>query len=143
MDERPFTKKDLHSIYKDVYDIGPQWYNFGLALGLLADELDGIKSLHRDNPSECLREMLRLWLSKTSIKSTRKTLVDALCERTVRAEDLADELKMKYASHSKPMNHNHTHMQVDLDLIIFNKLLLEEFYSGLYCHGHCVIICVY
>ena len=115
MEERPFTKKDLHSIYKDVYDIGPQWYNLGLALGLLADELDNIKALHRDNPSECLREMLRLWLSKTSIKSTRQTLIDALRERTVRAEDLADELKVKYVSHAKSLNHNQ--MRVDHELL--------------------------
>lgn len=100
MESRPLTKKDLHSIYKDVFDIGPQWYNLGLALGLLADELDSIKMLHRGSPSECLREMLKLWLTKSSIRSTRGTLVEALCEKTLNAEDLADELKKKYISYA-------------------------------------------
>ena len=73
-----------------------RWYNLGLAIGLLPDELDTIKLASRDQPDVCLREMLLLWLSKTSPRPTRKVLIEALHQKTVGLEHLAGILEMKY-----------------------------------------------
>ena len=94
--EEQLSGKDLHAIYSDVFDAAKKWYNLGLALGLLPDELDKIRSAHRDEPDVCLREMLKICLSKSTPKPTRKALICALHQRTVDYQQLAHELEMKY-----------------------------------------------
>ena len=97
--EELLTKKNLQEIFSDIFDTAPKWYNLGLALGLVSDELNKIKIAHRDNPDECLREMLTLWLSKRrSPKPTREALISALRERTVGEDAFADELEQNYDS---------------------------------------------
>ena len=98
MEEELLSKKNLQEIFSDIFDTAPKWYNLGLALGLVSDELDKIKVLHRENPNECLREMLKVWLSRHSPRSTRKALVSALREKTVGEDAFADELEQNYDS---------------------------------------------
>ena len=75
-------------------DAAARWYNLGLALGLLPDELDEIKSANRDQSDVCLREMLKTWLSKASPRPTRKALIEALRQKTVCLVQQANSLEM-------------------------------------------------
>ena len=94
--EEQLSAKDLSTMYSDVFDAAMKWYNLGLALGLLSDELDKISSAHCDEPDVCLREVLKLWLSKSFLHPTRKALICTLRQRAIGFQQLADELEMKY-----------------------------------------------
>ena len=96
--EEQLGAKDLNTIYNDLFDAAGRWYNLGLGLGLLPDELDKIKSASRDQPDVCLREMMKTWLSKASPRPTRKVLIEALRQKTVGLAQLADSLEIKYKS---------------------------------------------
>ena len=91
-------KQDLCWIYEDVLSAASKWNNLGLALGLNSDELDTIKAAQPDSPTECLKEVLKLWLSKSSQSPTLKTLISALRKSTVGYEELASTLEEKYRS---------------------------------------------
>ena len=104
--EEHLSGRDLHSIYSDVFDTARKWYNLGLALGLLPDELDKISSAHRDEPDACLREMLKLWLSKLFPRPTRKALIGALRQRTVGYQQLACDLEMNYQPVNQIRHHD-------------------------------------
>lgn len=95
--EKQFVEKDLHTMYSDLLNVATKWYDLGLALGLLSSELDEIRQ-GSFTSGECLREMLKRWLLKSSLKSTPKALIDALRERTIDFIQLADELEIKYGS---------------------------------------------
>ena len=91
-------EQDLYWIYESVFSVASKWYNLGLALELDPNELDRIKTKQQDSPTECLREMLRHWLSKCFQSPTREKLIAALCKRTVGYEELANDLEEKYRS---------------------------------------------
>lgn len=91
--EVPLTKKDLQMVHSDVFNAAVKWYDLGLALGLVSDELDKIQY---DDVDNCLRDMLKRWLSKCLLKPTRRALINALQERTVGEEALAEDLVKKY-----------------------------------------------
>ena len=83
------SKDDLAELLSQLYHVCVKWYNLGLALGLHSDRLDAIKLQYSDRPDDCLREMLKLWLSSTPQK---EDLVEALKVPPVGYESLADEL---------------------------------------------------
>lgn len=56
------TTNNLRVVRNAVYDVAAKWYDLGLELGIAPGDLDAIRSAHSD-PQECLREMLRKWLS--------------------------------------------------------------------------------
>ena len=49
--EEQLEGKHLQAIYSDFFDLAGKWYDFGLALGLLYDDLDKIRHAHRDEPN--------------------------------------------------------------------------------------------
>ena len=57
------TKDDLKIVRNAVYDAAAKWYDLGIELGIPADKLDAIKKKENDDPSACLRELLKDWLS--------------------------------------------------------------------------------
>ena len=122
------AKIDLQEIFSDIFNKAPKWFNLGLALGLVSDELNKIKVAHRDNPDECLREMLTLWLSKRSPKPTREALICALRERTVGEDAFADELQQKYNSPSRSvtqLSHHNLSPIVVADTVVVEKQSCE------------------
>ena len=85
------TKKDLRTVRNAVYDVAAKWYDLGLELGIPADYLDTIKTSHSD-PQDCLREMLRRWLSGVDPEPSWKVLSDALRNQAVGFQYLADRI---------------------------------------------------
>ena len=51
---------------------------FGLELGIIADDLDPIKSLYRGDTTESLLEVLKIFLRKAKPKPTWQLLANAL-----------------------------------------------------------------
>ena len=87
--------RDLSEIYIKCWEARNKWFNIGLTLSLTKDDLDAIKRTHRDNVEQCFIEMLDLWL-KTSSSPTLAKLIQALKQRTVGLQHLAEKLERKF-----------------------------------------------
>ena len=74
-----------------------KWYDLGLELGLTADYLDTIKKAN-DDPQDCLRELLRHWLSGVDPQPSWKALVAALRSPAVNYPALANDIGQKRCS---------------------------------------------
>ncbi len=84
------TTKDLRTVRNAVYDAASKWYDLGLELGISPNWLDTIKKTYNDNPQDCLRQMLKLWLSNG--EPTWEVLSDALCNQAVGFADIAEKI---------------------------------------------------
>ncbi len=85
---------DLLTVYDGVIRASPDWYNFGLALGLHNEDLRAIKmQLHEGHATHYLREMLALRLRLGSL--TWMDVIIALISPTVERYDVAEELQEK------------------------------------------------
>ena len=76
-------------LLEKLYSVRAKWYNLGLGLGISCDDLDAIKKDCKEDTGDCLREVLKIWLSKNPLKSD---LIEALESKTVRGNRLAVEL---------------------------------------------------
>lgn len=74
---------DLSQVYGEVEEARSQWYHIGLELRVSANDLDAIKSRNRDDPKDCLTEMLKVFLKRTDPKPTWAQLADAVGSKTV------------------------------------------------------------
>ena len=82
-------KNDLGDLLSKLYPVRAKWYNLGLALHIHPDDLDAIRSQISSSHDDCLREMLKLWLSTNREKGD---LIKALKESSVGHHQLANEL---------------------------------------------------
>ena len=85
------TTNNLRGVRNAVYDVAAKWYDLGLELGIPSDYLDAIKSAHSD-PQDCLREMLRKWLSGVDPEPSWKVLSGALRNEAVGFAHLAEKI---------------------------------------------------
>ena len=53
---------DLQDVRLAVADLAGKWKDLGISLGIRTSKLD---TLNFSSPSECLREMLALWLKQS------------------------------------------------------------------------------
>lgn len=88
-----FVTADLGELQNELHGISSKWYDLGVQLHIDSGELDNIK---RDNPVECLREMLKIWLKKVDPDPTWNALIDALKSRVINEQKLANQLERKY-----------------------------------------------
>ena len=59
---------DLQEVRSAVADLAGKWKDLGISLGIRFSDLDAI---HFPSPSECLREMLAMWLrQKYNVRTT-------------------------------------------------------------------------
>ena len=84
---------DLVTVKKFLFNVKEKWYNIGLHLKVTPSELDQIQARHKADLDYdvCLREMLQIWLNHYPIKPTWGQLEDALREKDVGEDELADE----------------------------------------------------
>lgn len=75
-----------------MYTVRPNWHNFGLALEVDPIELKSIETKYRQDPSDCLREMLYSRL-KLQHKLTWRDIINALRKQDVGENKLADQLE--------------------------------------------------
>ena len=87
------SDEDLGDIYECVYDARTKWYDFGLALRIRSDILDGIKRQYSQD-EECLREVLKEWLRHAPAKKRSWSAISsALRKKTVGMNKVAAKLE--------------------------------------------------
>ena len=105
---RKLTARDLRKVRNEVFSAAARWYDIGLELGVTADDLDTIKKAN-DDPKECLREMLRQWLSNVKPVPSWKALIAALRVPAVNCSALANEIELRYCIRgASAENHHHS-----------------------------------
>ena len=62
--ESLLTSGHLPDLQDDLFPVRDKWYDIGLRIGLTCGDLDVIKAQYRDDFKDCLREMLKLRLSR-------------------------------------------------------------------------------
>ena len=69
----PTGEDDLQYVRSAVADLVGKWKDIGICLGIRLSDLNAIFSANPQSPSDCLREMLALWLRQGY--NVRSTLV--------------------------------------------------------------------
>ena len=100
-----------------------KWYNIGMMLRLKFDRLDAIKEQY-SNPSDCLRETLKIWLKIYPSHPTWSNIVDALRSSTVDEIKLASELEQKYCS-TQDTNIAATHYPVPVTGVAASQIHIQ------------------
>ena len=88
---------DLPVIMEELNTACVKWYDIGMMLRVKLNRLDAIKEQY-SNPSDCLRETLKMWLKIYPPHPLWSNIVDALRSDTVGETKLAADLKQKYCS---------------------------------------------
>ena len=86
---------DLLIVLKTLREIRAKWHNFGLELRISPDDLEAIK-IRSNDPEECFKEMLSIWLKRENPKPTWSTLVNALRSPMVGYEQLAETVRLEH-----------------------------------------------
>ncbi len=87
---------DLRAVLTELLPASADWYTIGLALNMDPGTLDGIEGPYK-RPRDCLREMLKEWLS-TSPDPSWEGLIAALRDPVVGKHTLARQLETKYCT---------------------------------------------
>ena len=87
--------RDLSKVRNEVLSAAAKWYDIGLELGMSVDYLDTVKK-ENDDQKDCLREMLRQWLSGVDPEPSWESLVAALRIPVVNYPALASEIELKF-----------------------------------------------
>lgn len=72
-----------------LYGVRLKWYDIGLELEIEEEELDVIKHKENNDPSKCLREMIKVWLKSVDKPPTWEALAEALKAKAVNEVALA------------------------------------------------------
>ncbi len=91
---KPLGLDDLCVLQDELYITQNRWYNLGLQLGLMPDELDTIEAQCRGDMSDCFREVLKNYLQTTT--PSWRAVIEALRSRTIDQPMLAKKLDQKY-----------------------------------------------
>ena len=86
---------DLCIVMETIYSVHPKWYNIGLKLHISFPTLDGIKANFKMT-DECMREMLKQWLTQTSPYPSWRGLVEALSSVLVGEKRLAEQIHTQH-----------------------------------------------
>ena len=115
---------DFRSVRSAVYSVRNKWYDIGVELNISFQTLNAIKADCPNNCAECLREMLVVWLSRTSPPPSWSGLVEALSSEPVGEKRLAEQIHTQYCvphdvadteTETTGMKHRHcqcTYMQI-------------------------------
>lgn len=89
---------DLSNVYEELLDVRAKWYDFGLQLQVSSSDLDAIRQKNREDPQECLRDLLSICLKQANPKPTWEVVTTALRSRTVGFEQLAESITEKFCN---------------------------------------------
>ena len=88
---------DLQKVKNALWDARTRWKDVGEALGMDAITLDAIAIKLRNDPGNCLRDMLLEWLRGSEGPARAwSTIVAALRAATVDLGAIAEEIERKY-----------------------------------------------
>ena len=87
-------------MHKELYDAREKWHNLGLELKINPCDLDVIRMKYRNDPDECFKDSLSMWLKRGDRKPTWGCIVSALKSPTVGYMHLSITLQQRYWSNS-------------------------------------------
>ena len=85
------SERDLRRVRDFLFSVQLKWYDIGIELDIPVRELNLIKRKYNDDPGDCLREMVIVWLQSFENPPTWKALTGALNARAVNERALATE----------------------------------------------------
>lgn len=88
------TRSNLKDVLRAAYPAREKWWWIGLELGIEDSELDGIKG----SDEECLRRMISAWLQRRSLSPSWQSLANALRDKMVGHEDVADDIEKTFVT---------------------------------------------
>ena len=72
------VEDDLRDVRSAVADLAGRWKDLGVSLGVRPSDLDTILSNNPHSSSDCLREMLTLWLRQSyNVRTTSYSTLSA------------------------------------------------------------------
>ena len=83
-------------VQKAIWDARSKWFTLGIELKMSVNSLEAIKQKNKENPDDCLTEMLLEWLKQANPKPTWSCIVSALREPTVGLEQLAESIENQH-----------------------------------------------
>ena len=86
-----YTEKDLRKLVRLLHDARASWEDIATQLGLSQGDVDAIAKKF-DDPKDCLRESLKLWLRGVDPVPTREQLARVLQSPPVGREDIAQQV---------------------------------------------------
>ena len=95
MPMHPVGQGDLKSLHSELHPVADKWYTLGVQLQV---PIETLKCIRRENlpMTECLLEMLTVWLKCTTPPPTWNILTEALESPPVGERLLAQQLRDKY-----------------------------------------------
>ena len=89
------VKPELKDLIKELYTrASDKWEDIGILLGIDPGRLDAIKTAENNKPQSCLREMLKIWLTRVSPPPSWAAIAEAV--ELLGDQKLADQLRTKY-----------------------------------------------
>ena len=85
------SRLDLKQVRELLLEVKDKWLDIGIELGVDIDVLFKIKSEFKNNPADCLQEMIRAWLKFYDPLPSLETLSEALRSKYVNAKELAEQ----------------------------------------------------
>ena len=98
-----------------IFSVRHKWYDIGLELEIPFQSLDVIKTDCPSNSADCLREMLKQWLSRMSPAPSWSALVEALSSEPVGEKRLAGEIHRQFCLPHEQANHEEAGAEATLD----------------------------
>ena len=90
------VKPELKDLLKELYTkVADKWEDIGVLLGIKDGQLKAIKSNDAKDSTSCLREMLRIWLSRVGPPPSWSAIAEAV--EFLGYENLAAHLRSEYS----------------------------------------------
>jgi len=87
------SEDDLAAVQKKIFAVRTEWYNLGLELGQRPSTLDSIAVQYSSDPSQCFRQVLKVWLKGVDPSPTWQAMVNALKSPTVAQPQVAEQIQ--------------------------------------------------
>ena len=88
------TIPELKVLLRELRKVANEWEDIGIELDIEEGQLKQIKSDHTGDSKACLREMLRVWLSRVAPPPSWSAMADTL--DTLGYQDIATHLRSSY-----------------------------------------------
>ena len=86
----------LPELLNELSVVAANWYNIGIFLNVNIGTLKAIQVRYRDEPKDCLRELLLCWLKEVDPKPSWEIVCGALKAPFIKESHLAQNLEKKY-----------------------------------------------
>ena len=82
-----------------LYPMREKWYLLGIELKIDTGTMNSIRAQYQNDPSDCLLQMLKEWLNRSSLLPTWEALVTSLTSEHIGETELAQTIIEKHSPH--------------------------------------------